>query len=57
MQLLKNPSLNTDLKSRRPYRTLIITCLMSIGQLCDDNCKILLTKKKLYVVKESDIVL
>ena len=31
--------------------------LVSIGQLCDDNCKVLLTKKKLYAIKEVEIIL
>ena len=31
--------------------------LISIGQLCDDNCKVLLITKKLYAIKEVDIIL
>ena len=31
--------------------------LISLGQLCDDDCVILLNKKKLYAIKEKVIVL
>ena len=31
--------------------------LISLGQLCDDNCKVLLDKKKLQVFKENDVIL
>ena len=33
------------------------TNLISLGQLCDDDCHILLTKKKLYVCKNKHILL
>ena len=31
--------------------------LVSIGQLCDDDCNVLLNKKKLIAVKDNEIVL
>ena len=34
-----------------------IVSLISIGQLCDDDCYLLLNKKKLYDSKESELTL
>ena len=31
--------------------------LISLGQLCDDNCKVVLTKKKLYAYEDNKKVL
>ena len=31
--------------------------LISLGQLCDDDCKVLLDKRKLYAVKKNTLVL
>ena len=31
--------------------------LLSLGQLCDDGCNVLLNKKKLYPLKEKQIIL
>ena len=33
------------------------TNLISLGQLCDDNCYVVLTKKKLYVCKDKQLLL
>ena len=33
------------------------TNLISLGQLCDDGCYVLLTKKKLYICKDKNILL
>ena len=33
------------------------TNLISLGQLCDDNCFVVLTKKKLYVCKDKQLLL
>ena len=33
------------------------TNLISLGQLCDDNCYVVLTKKKLYVCKDKKLLL
>ena len=31
--------------------------LISLGQLCDDDCKILLDKKSLFVVKDKELIM
>ena len=31
--------------------------LLSLGQLCDDNCSILLNKKNLYALKDRELIL
>ena len=31
--------------------------LVSLGQLCDDDCEILLNKKSLFVIKENELIL
>ena len=31
--------------------------LLSLGQLCDDDCDILLNKKKMYVIKDKELIL
>ena len=33
------------------------TNLISLGQLCDDGCHILLTKKNLYICKNKELIL
>ena len=34
-----------------------ISSLVSLGHICDENCQILLDKKKLHVVKDSNLIL
>ena len=34
-----------------------ISSLISLGQLCDDDCVVLLNKEKLYAVKKNRVIL
>ena len=50
-------NLSETAKTAMVLPELKISFLISIGQLCNDNCNIILTKKKLYAVKNYDIIL
>ena len=46
----------------RGTKTIVVTylkssSLVSLGQRCDDNCKVLLDKISLYVVKDKELIL
>ena len=54
-------SLNNKLSSHAQRATILSnlksSSLISLGQLCDDNCEILLNKKNLCVIKDNDLLL
>lgn len=57
VQLPLSSSLSASVKDAIILPKLKISSLMSLGQLCDDGCKIILDKKKLHVIKDNHAVL
>ena len=55
--LTLHPNLSKDASTGTILPQLKSASLLSLGQLCDGNCDILLQKKKLYVLKNKKIVL
>ena len=52
-----NATLSSRAKNVVILPSLKSASLISLGQLCDDNCKVLLDKHKLYAVKKNTLVL
>ena len=50
-------SLSTKATTTSILPNLQSSSLISLGQLCDDDCQVLLNKKSLYVVKNDDVVM
>jgi len=48
-------ALSTDAQKATILPNLKSSTLISLGQICDDNCSVLLNKNKLYAVKDDDI--
>ena len=67
--LLNHSALQSTLQGNLPIKYLSETatntklfnnlnhCLISLGQLCDDSCTIILTKKNLKVIKNNSLIL
>ena len=51
------PTLSTTSTQAHILPGLKNSSLLSLGQLCDDGCQILLDKKALFVVKEDELVM
>ena len=52
----------SDLLSKAAKKTMILpnlhsSSLISLGQLCDDNCTVILTKQQLLILKKGNIIL
>ena len=47
----------SDKLSKKKKTALQSSSLISIGQLCGDNCNVLLIKQTLYAVKDAELVL
>ena len=56
-QLPLSESLSTQAKNAMILPGLKSASLISIGQLCDDGCNVLLNNKKLYAIKDKTLVL
>ena len=56
-QLSLNSKLSLSAQKATILPNLKSSSLISLGQLCDDDCEILLNKKRLYVVKDKDVIL
>ena len=54
---LNIPNVNKAAKAATVYPNLTSSSLISIGQLCDDNCTAIFTKENMRVVKDDNIVL
>ena len=52
-----SPKLSSYACNTMVFSDLKSASLISINQLCDDNCNVLLNKKKLIVVKDDAIIL
>ena len=50
-------TLSTNARSVVVLPSLKSSSLISLGQLCDNDCRVLLDKRKLYVIKEKNMVL
>ena len=56
-QLLLSKKLSNKAKNAIVLLELKSLLLISLGQLCNNNCQVLLDKKKLTVCKENEIML
>ena len=56
-QLPLSQKLSHQAKQAAVLTDLHSASLISFGQLCDDNCKVLLDKKKCYVMKDQELIL
>ena len=52
-----SPHLSTRAQTATVLPGLKSSSLISMGQLCDDNCNVLLTKTNMYAIKKDDLVL
>ena len=55
--ILPFPNLNKTATKALIYPDLMNESLLSIGQLCDDDCCAIFDKKKMYVIKENKVIL
>ena len=53
---IKCKHLSQQAKSATVLKNLKSSSLISLGQLCDDNCNVILTKEKIQIVKDNEIV-
>ena len=56
-QIPLSAKLSTSAKDALILPKLKSSSLISLGQLCDDNCTVILDKKKLQVFKNNEVVL
>ena len=56
LPILSN-EISQQAKTSTILKNLNSSSLISLGQLCDDDCKVLLTKNKIHVVKNNKIVI
>ena len=56
-QLPLSSALSSAAQTTAILPTLKSSSLISLGQLCDDNCKVLLTKKNLLVIKDQRMII
>ena len=55
-QLPLSNTLSTEAKKAHVLDELLSASLLSLGQICDDNCNIVLTKEKLIIYKDNNII-
>ena len=56
-QLMLSSKLSKEAQTATALPALKISSLISLGQLCDENCVILLNKEKMYAIKENEVLL
>ena len=54
---IESKELSQQAKTSTILKDLNSSSLISLGQLCDDNCQVLLTKKNIHIVKNNKIVI